>query len=369
MTEEARREERHGCVRVPAPNDANTCGTPRDAMWGMGGRRANAVPARIGRAHGRAPTSSGRATSTPEGPARFQTRVRCPPHKPLRDGDPKRRRCVSTGQRPAGSAAARGISAHARLAARRDPTAARAPSGSFDGRVGRPGAGDRTRQRLRRVRPRLAPSARPHSRRTAVPRRRPRPPRALGRRHRRQFQAIAGRWRSSGPFPIPPSVQDHAGQPGQPRRRRVTETVDRLPVDPALVEEAAALDIETAAARHADLAERVSRATSPVLRLDAPELTDPSTTISSAASFALGARIRSSPPPIRRPSASAALLPGTFHRESAIGGRCCRWPTPSATTSCGPSIAESRRALQRLPPAPSEPAPDLAYVAELKIDG
>ena len=33
-----------------------------------------------------------------------------------------------------------------------------------------------------------------------------------------------------------------------------------LPVDPALVEDAAALDIETAAARHASLVEQVERA-------------------------------------------------------------------------------------------------------------
>ena len=45
-----------------------------------------------------------------------------------------------------------------------------------------------------------------------------------------------------------------------------------LPVDPSLVEEAATLDIETAAARHADLAQQVERANRLYHVEDAPEL-------------------------------------------------------------------------------------------------
>src|SRR5439155_6191842 len=46
------------------------------------------------------------------------------------------------------------------------------------------------------------------------------------------------------------------------------------PVDPALVDEMAALDIETAAARHADLSTRVGRANELYYDRDAPELSD-----------------------------------------------------------------------------------------------
>ena len=51
----------------------------------------------------------------------------------------------------------------------------------------------------------------------------------------------------------------------------MTET---LPVDPALVEEAAALDEEAAAARHAELVEQVDRANRLYHEEDAPELSD-----------------------------------------------------------------------------------------------
>ena len=54
----------------------------------------------------------------------------------------------------------------------------------------------------------------------------------------------------------------------------MTETAERLPVDPALVEEMAALDIETAAARHADVSTRVARANELYYDRDAPELSD-----------------------------------------------------------------------------------------------
>ena len=49
---------------------------------------------------------------------------------------------------------------------------------------------------------------------------------------------------------------------------------ESLPVDPALVEEAASLDAEAAEARHADLAEQVRRANRLYHEDDAPELSD-----------------------------------------------------------------------------------------------
>ena len=72
-------------------------------------------------------------------------------------------------------------------------------------------------------------------------------------------------------------------------------------------------------------------------------------------------------PPTRRPSASAAARSRRRSTRSATGARCCRSPTRSATTSCGRSTPASASGLG-LPPAP-EPAQDLSYVAELKIDG
>ena len=53
--------------------------------------------------------------------------------------------------------------------------------------------------------------------------------------------------------------------------------------------------------------------------------------------------------------------------RSATAARCSRCRTRSATTSCAPSTPASGAGLG-LPAAP-EPAPDLRYVAELKIDG
>src|SRR5688572_20934934 len=47
-----------------------------------------------------------------------------------------------------------------------------------------------------------------------------------------------------------------------------------LPVDPALVEEAAALDEEAATARHAELSEAIHRANRLYYEEDAPELAD-----------------------------------------------------------------------------------------------
>ena len=51
-------------------------------------------------------------------------------------------------------------------------------------------------------------------------------------------------------------------------------TVELPPVDPALIREAADLDIESAAARHATLAEQVQRANHLYHEVDAPEISD-----------------------------------------------------------------------------------------------
>src|SRR5512134_3749970 len=54
----------------------------------------------------------------------------------------------------------------------------------------------------------------------------------------------------------------------------MTETVDQLPVDAALVERAAALDETAAAARHDELTESLHRANRLYYEEDAPELSD-----------------------------------------------------------------------------------------------
>jgi len=50
--------------------------------------------------------------------------------------------------------------------------------------------------------------------------------------------------------------------------------LDGLPVDPALIAEAAALDADAAPVRHAELAAAIERANKAYYEADAPELTD-----------------------------------------------------------------------------------------------
>ena len=67
------------------------------------------------------------------------------------------------------------------------------------------------------------------------------------------------------------------------------------------------------------------------------------------------------------PARRRRARPARSSPRSATAGRCSACRTRSATTSCAAFDARVRRGLG-LPPAP-EPAPDLRYVAELKIDG
>ena len=140
-----------------------------------------------------------------------------------------------------------------------------------------------------------------------------------------------------------------------------------LPVDPSLVEEAAKLDIETATTRHADLAEQVERANRLYHVEDAPEISD-------AEYDQLFRRL------VALENAFPELITGDSPTQR-VGG------TPTGTTfdevrHRRPMLSLSnafshdelrafdtrvRRGLG-LPPAPEE-APDLRYVAELKIDG
>ena len=150
---------------------------------------------------------------------------------PMRGGAPGA--ALSTGERPArGAAAGRAVPAgarpgrQARGVRRGRAVGLAAPAGPRLGRRPRTRTG-RARTPGRRA---VAGASRPpdHPRRAPVPRRRPGPPRPLGRRHRRHQQADpqrrGGHGRLQGRLG---RTQDDAGQPGQPRPRRMTEAPTR----------------------------------------------------------------------------------------------------------------------------------------------
>jgi DNA ligase (NAD+) len=146
----------------------------------------------------------------------------------------------------------------------------------------------------------------------------------------------------------------------------VTETAERLPVDPSIVEEMAALDIETAAARHADLSTRVARANELYYDQDAPELSD----AEYDALFRQLVALETAHPQLVTPDSPTQRVggapSGTFDEV--------RHRRPMLSLANAFSHDELRafdtrvRRTLGLAPAP-EPAPDLTYVAELKIDG
>ena len=146
----------------------------------------------------------------------------------------------------------------------------------------------------------------------------------------------------------------------------MTENVDRLPVDPALVEEAAALDIETAAASHADLAARVGRANALYYEQDAPDLSD----AEYDELFRRLVALETAHPELVTPDSPTQRVggapTGTFdevrHRRPMLS-------LANAFSHDELRAFDSRvRKALGLPPAP-EPAEGLSYVAELKIDG
>ena len=98
-----------------------------------------------------------------------------------------------------------------------------------------------------------------------------------------------------------------------------------------------------------------------------PRSATPSTTRSSAS----WSRSRPPIPTLTTPDSPTQRVGGDPGRDVRRGppraDRCCRSRTRSATTSCARSTRGCASGLG-LPPAP-EPAPDLRYVAELKIDG
>ena len=146
----------------------------------------------------------------------------------------------------------------------------------------------------------------------------------------------------------------------------MTEPADRIPVAPVRAEQAAALDIESAAARHADLVREVDRANRLYHEEDAPELPD----AEYDALFRELVVLETEHPQLVTPDSPTHRVggapSGTFsevrHRRPMLS-----LANAFSHDELRAFDARVRRGLG-LPAAP-EPAEELRYVAELKIDG
>jgi DNA ligase (NAD+) len=147
-----------------------------------------------------------------------------------------------------------------------------------------------------------------------------------------------------------------------------TETagLDGLPVDPALVDEAAALSEEEATARHAELAAEIEAANKAYYESDAPLLSDAEWDQRFRRLVALEAAWPALVTPESPTQRVGVTLGGTFdevrHRRPMLS-----LSNAFSHDELRAFDARVRRGLG-LPAAP-EPAEDLRYVAELKIDG
>ncbi len=146
----------------------------------------------------------------------------------------------------------------------------------------------------------------------------------------------------------------------------MTEPVDQLPVDPALVAAAGSLTPQAAAARHAELSETLDRAGALYYEQDAPELADAEYDELMrellAIEAAFPARVNPDSPSQRVGSRLANQFTEVRHTRPMLSlGNAFSHDELRAFD------ARVRKALG-LPPSP-QPAPDLRYVAELKIDG
>jgi DNA ligase (NAD+) len=141
---------------------------------------------------------------------------------------------------------------------------------------------------------------------------------------------------------------------------------DGLPVDPALIADAAALDETAATSRHAALADEVDAANRAYYEADAPTLSDADYDQLFRRLVALEAAWPALVTPESPTQRVGAQVAGTFDEV--------RHRRPMLSLSNAFSHDELRAFDTRVrrglgfPPAP-EPAPDLTYVAELKIDG
>jgi DNA ligase (NAD+) len=149
--------------------------------------------------------------------------------------------------------------------------------------------------------------------------------------------------------------------------REIAIVTESLPVDPALVEAAAALGDAAAADRYATLVSRVSEANRLYHQEDNPELTD----AEYDQLFRELVALETAFPALMTPDSPTQRVGG-----APAGGRFpeVRHQRPMLSLSNAFSHDELRAFDTRvrrglgLPPAP-EAAPDLTYVAELKIDG
>jgi DNA ligase (NAD+) len=146
----------------------------------------------------------------------------------------------------------------------------------------------------------------------------------------------------------------------------VTETIDGLAADPELVAAAASLEPEAAERRHAELSEAIRRANRQYYVEDAPELGDAEYDGLMRELVALEAAFPALVTPESPTQQVGAAVAGTFdevrHRRPMLSlGNAFSHDELRAFDG------RVRRGLG-LPPAP-EPAADLRYVAELKIDG
>ena len=141
---------------------------------------------------------------------------------------------------------------------------------------------------------------------------------------------------------------------------------DQLPVDPALVAAAERLDADQATARHAELAEAIHRANRLYYQDDAPELSDAEYDALFRELVALEAAkpelVTSDSPTQGVGGAISATFDEVRHRRPMLS-----LSNAFSHDELRAFDARVRRGLG-LDPAPA-PAPDLTYVAELKIDG
>ena len=146
----------------------------------------------------------------------------------------------------------------------------------------------------------------------------------------------------------------------------MTDIAETRPVDPALVEAAEALTADAAVARHAELAEQVDRANRLYHQEDAPELSDAEYDQLFRELVALESAhpelVTSDSPTQRVGGAISTTFEEVRHRRPmlSLGNAFSHDELRAFDTRV-------RRGLG-LAPAP-EPAEDLRYVAELKIDG
>ena len=140
-----------------------------------------------------------------------------------------------------------------------------------------------------------------------------------------------------------------------------------LPVDPALVEDAAALDIETAAARHASLVEQVERANRLYHVEDAPEISD----AEYDQLFRRLVALEAAHPQLVSETSPTQRVGGAPTGETFDEVRHRRPMLSLANAFSHDELRAFDTRVRRglgLAAAP-EPVPELTYVAELKIDG